>query len=101
MNPIFDFFLGAYYNKESHIIVLEAIVFFTGIYSVWLAKKTSVLAYPVGLIATIITFYLFLKDGLLGDMMLNLYWSAMSIYGWWNWSRKKEDTPDRQGDRGE
>ena len=24
-------------------------------------------------------------------MMMNLYYSIMSIYGWWNWSRKKDD----------
>ena len=29
-------------------------------------------------------------------MMMNFYWSAMSIYGWWNWSRKKDDEPVAQ-----
>jgi nicotinamide mononucleotide transporter len=24
-------------------------------------------------------------------MMMNFYYSIMSIYGWWNWSRKKND----------
>jgi len=79
MNPIFDFFLDR--GKETYIIVLEAIVLVTGILSVWYAKKENILVYPTGLIATIITVYLFFKDGLLGDMMMNFYWSAMSIYG--------------------
>jgi len=91
MNPIFDFFLDSYQGKETLIIVLEAIVFIAGILSVWYAKKENILVYPTGLIATVITVYLFYKDGLLGDMMMNFYWSAMSIYGWWNWSRKKND----------
>ncbi len=90
MNPIFDFFLDAYRGKESYIIVLEGIVFVSGIASVWFAKKENILVYPTGLVATVITVYLFLRDGLLGDMMMNFYWSAMSVYGWWNWSRKKE-----------
>ncbi|MFS4454661.1 nicotinamide riboside transporter PnuC [Maribacter sp. 2304DJ31-5] len=90
MNPIFDFFLEGYQDKEPFIIVLEAIVFVTGIASVWYAKKENILVYPTGLVATVITVYLFLRDGLLGDMMMNFYWSAMSIYGWWNWSRKKD-----------
>lgn len=90
MNLIFDFFLDAYRDKEAYIISLEAIVFVTGILSVWYAKKENILVYPTGLIATVITVYLFFKDGLLGDMMMNFYWSAMSIYGWWNWSRKKD-----------
>ncbi len=91
MSHIFDFFLDSYRGKELYTIVLEAIVFVTGILSVWYAKKENILVYPTGLIATVITVYLFYKDGLLGDMMMNFYWSAMSIYGWWNWSRKKND----------
>lgn len=91
MNQVFDFFLDAYRGKEGFIIALEAIVFVTGILSVWYAKKENILVYPTGLIATVITVYLFFRDGLLGDMMMNFYWSAMSIYGWWNWSRKKND----------
>lgn len=91
MNPIFDFFLSSYQGKEPYIILLEAIVFVAGILSVWYAKKENILVYPTGLVATIITVYLFYRDGLLGDMMMNFYWSAMSIYGWWNWSRKKSD----------
>jgi len=90
MSQIFDFFLDAYRGKETYIIILESIVLVTGIMSVWYAKKENILVYPTGLIATIITVYLFFRDGLLGDMMMNFYWSAMSIYGWWNWSRKKE-----------
>jgi len=91
MNPIFDFFLDAYRDKDTYIIVLEAIVFITGILSVWFAKKENIWVYPTGLVATVITVYLFLRDGLLGDMMMNFYWSAMSIYGWWNWARKKDN----------
>ena len=91
MNPIFDFFLDAYKGKEATIIFLEAIVFVAGILSVWFAKKENIWVYPTGLLATVITVYLFLKDGLLGDMMMNVYWSAMSIYGWWNWSRTKDN----------
>ncbi len=89
MSPIFDFFLDAYRGKETYIIILEAIVFVSGILSVWFAKHENIWVYPTGLLATVITVYLFLRDGLLGDMMMNFYWSAMSIYGWWNWSRKK------------
>lgn len=91
MNHIFDFFIDSYRNKDSHIIVLEVIVLVTGIASVWYAKKESILVYPMGLVATVITVYLFLRDGLLGDMLMNLYFSIMSIYGWWNWSRTKND----------
>ncbi|WP_290698784.1 nicotinamide riboside transporter PnuC [Lacinutrix sp.] len=91
MNHIFDFFLEPYYTRETYLIILEAIAFLFGIASVIYAKKENILVYPVGLVATVITVYLFLHDELMGDMMMNFYYSIMSLYGWWNWSRKKEN----------
>lgn len=36
--------------------------------------------------------YLLLKWVLLGDMMINGYYFIMSIYGWYVWTRKVDDT---------
>jgi len=91
MSPIFDFFLDAYKNTPTYQIVLEAIAFVFGIVSVWFAKQENILVYPTGIICTIITVYLLYINQYFGDMMMNFYYSIMSIYGWWNWSRKKND----------
>lgn len=91
MTEIVDFFIDAYRNTSTTYIALEAIAFVFGIASVWYAKKENILVYPTGLIATIITVYLLYKAEYFGDMMMNFYYSVMSIYGWWNWSRKKDD----------
>lgn len=91
MSPIFDFFFDPYKNREFSLIVLEAIAFFFGIASVVYAKKENILVYPTGLVATVITVYLFYIDALFGDMMMNFYYSIMSIYGWWNWARVKQN----------
>jgi len=56
-----------------------------------LAKKQNILVYPVGLVATTITVYLLYVAGYLGDMILNGYYSIMSIYGWYKWSEKPEN----------
>ena len=93
MNPIFEFFLKAYHNAPTSQIVLEAIAFVFGILSVWYAKKEDILVYPTGIICTVITVYLLYVNQYFGDMMMNLYYSIMSVYGWWNWSRKKENKP--------
>ena len=89
-----DFFLDAYKNASYLQILLEFIAFVLGIMSVVYAKKENILVYPTGLIATIITTYLLWIAGYLGDMMINLYFSIMSIYGWWNWTRKSENEED-------
>ncbi|WP_178990829.1 nicotinamide riboside transporter PnuC [Winogradskyella schleiferi] len=91
MNQIFDFFLNAYQNAPTYQIVLEAVAFVFGIASVWYAKQENILVYPTGIICTVITVYLLYINQYLGDMMMNFYYSVMSLYGWWNWSRKKNN----------
>jgi nicotinamide mononucleotide transporter len=91
MNQVSDFFIQAYKDSPTYLIVLEAIAFVFGIMSVWYAKKANILVYPTGLICTIITVYLLYINTYFGDMMMNFYYSIMSIYGWWNWSRKKDN----------
>ncbi|MDM1037926.1 nicotinamide riboside transporter PnuC [Myroides odoratimimus] len=85
-----DFFFGAYRETSTLQIVLESIVFIFGIMSVWYAGKENILIYPTGIIATIITVYLLYVIGYYGDMILNGYYSIMSVYGWYNWSRQKD-----------
>ena len=57
----------------------------------FLHTSSNILVYPTGIICTIITVYLLYVNEYFGDMMMNIYYSSMSIYGWWNWSRKKDD----------
>ncbi len=85
-----DFFLESYKDASAILIVMEFLAFSLGIWSVLLAKKVNIWVYPTGLVATIITTYLLFVAGYLGDMMLNGYFSLMSIYGWYQWSSKKE-----------
>lgn len=86
-----DFFLDAYKNAPMWKIVLEFIAFVLGIASVWYAKKENILVYPTGLIATLITTYLLFVAGYLGDMMINAYFSIMSVYGWYRWAKGKSE----------
>ena len=91
MNEIYDFFLEAYSNSPTFIIILEFLAFIFGIISVVYAKKENILVYPTGIICTVITIYLLYRAQYFGDMMMNVYYSIMSVYGWWNWSRIKDN----------
>ncbi|XLS28829.1 nicotinamide riboside transporter PnuC [Flavobacteriaceae bacterium M23B6Z8] len=90
MNEIIDFFIRSYQETPTIFILLEAIAFVFGIASVYYAKKENILVYPTGLVATVITVYLLYKAAYFGDMAMNFYYSIMSIYGWYNWARRKE-----------
>jgi nicotinamide mononucleotide transporter len=93
---VLDFFFEPYNGRSVLLIVLEAIAFVFGIASVYLAKKEHIGVYPTGIVATLITMYLFFIDRLLGDMIMNAYYSIMSFYGWYEWSRVQDQKKVRQ-----
>ena len=68
----------------------EYVAVFAGIASVWFSRKENILVYPVGLINTVIYIYISFKYHLLGEASVNFYYTVMSIYGWWLWTRKDQ-----------
>lgn len=86
-----DFLFEQYKNYPTHEIVLELTAIFFGLLSVWYAKKDNIWVFPTGIINTAIYVYLLWKWSLIGDMMINFYYVIMSIYGWYHWTRKKDD----------
>ncbi|MGB1448885.1 MAG: nicotinamide riboside transporter PnuC [Flavobacteriaceae bacterium] len=89
MDPLFDFFFGQYSAYLPQDIVLELVGVMLGLASVWYAKQNKVAVYPTGMISTAIFVYLLWKWFLLGDMLINAYYFAMSVYGWYFWTQKK------------
>ena len=92
MNHIFDFFFSQYSEYATADIVLEIVAVIFGFLSVWYSKQNKILVFPTGMISTLIFVYLLLKWELLGDMMINAYYFAMSVYGWYVWTRKVDET---------
>ena len=92
MNQVFNFFFEQYATYETIDIVLEIIAVAFGFLSVWFSKQNKIWVFPTGMISTSIFVYLLLKWSLLGDMMINGYYFIMSVYGWYVWTRKIDDT---------
>ena len=73
---------------------LEYIAVFAGIISVVFSRIENIWVYPTGLINTVIYIYLSFKYHLIGEASVNFYYTVMSIYGWWLWTRKdRQDKP--------
>lgn len=70
---------------------VEIIAFTFGVVSVWFEKQENILVFPTGLVNVTLTMYVCYHALLYGDMGINGYYFAMSFYGWYNWSRKKDD----------
>jgi len=92
MNQLFNFFFEQYASYETIDVFLEIIAVVFGFLSVWFSKLNKIWVFPTGMISTSIFVYLLLKWGLLGDMMINGYYFIMSVYGWYVWTRKINDT---------
>ncbi len=86
-----DFFFSQYRDYTWTAIFLELVGVLFGLISVWYAKKDNVLVFPTGIISTTIFIYLLWQWSLLGDMMINGYYTIMSVYGWHHWTQKKNN----------
>lgn len=91
MDSIYQWFLAPYEGYTPLFIALEAMSAFFGILSVWYIKKNSILGYPTGIISTATYVYLLYEWGIYGDAVVNVYYTAMSVYGWWVWATVRTD----------
>lgn len=85
--PFSDFFSSLLHGLK-HTSFLEYIAVVSGIVSVWFSRKTSVWVYPTGLLNTVIYIWLSYQASLYGEASVNLYYTVMSLYGWWIWTQR-------------
>ena len=70
---------------------LEFLAVFFGIASVLFSRKENIWVYPTGIINTVMyTWFCFRWWSLYAEGSLNFYYTIMSIYGWYVWTRKKD-----------
>ena len=91
MQDIIDFFLSPYAEATTFDIILEITAAFFGVLSVIFAKRGNILVFPTGIISTGIYIYITYVVGYLGDFTINIYYTAMSIYGWILWSNVTQE----------
>jgi len=88
---IYDLFVKPYESYTYLQILLEGTGSVFGILSVYFSIKKNIWVYPTGIISTLIYVYILFNFGLLGDCLINVYYTAMSIYGWILWSESSDD----------
>lgn len=88
---IFDMLLAPYreYTPLQTGLELTGAVF--GVASVVFSIRKNIWVYPTGIISTLIYVYLLFNAGLLGDMLINVYYTVMSVYGLILWNRNRTD----------
>ena len=71
--------------------IFEFLAVISGVSGVWLAKKEKVWLYPVGIVSVLLWIYLCWIGKLYGQSLINVFFFAMNIYGWFNWLRKDKN----------
>ena len=61
------------------------------LWSVWLIAKRNVLTWPVGIASVLLYFALFYQIRLYSDALEQVYYLGASAYGWWYWTRSKQE----------
>lgn len=89
---MWDFLFSQYKDYDTFSIWLEFIAVIFGLISVLFARVNNILVYPTGIISTLIFIYLLFQWSLIGDFIINIYYTIMSIYGWILWAKRKNDT---------
>ena len=72
-------------------LIIEVIAVATGLLSVWYSKKINVLVFPIGIISVLLYVFIFIKNGLFANAVINFLYFAISVFGWWNWKRQKSN----------
>lgn len=78
-------------SQFSNIDALQWAILVLGISEVLLAKVNNILLYPAGIAATTLAIYSLFTAQLYAECVLHLYYIVMSVYGWWHWTKKKNE----------
>ena len=70
---------------------LEWLGTISGFACVYLAAKQNIWNWPVAIISVLAYSILFYEYKLYGDAVLQLYFLATSVYGWYYWLKRKEE----------
>lgn len=62
-----------------------------GLISVFLAAKTNILTWPTGILNEAAFFIIFFQVQLYSDMLLQVFFFAVTLYGWYFWKKEEEE----------
>jgi nicotinamide mononucleotide transporter len=69
----------------------ETVGFITGILCIWYNTKAHVYGWPLAIISVSSYFVVFFESKLYADMVLQIVYVILNIYGWWNWKKDADN----------
>ncbi|EJM60442.1 nicotinamide riboside transporter PnuC [Pseudomonas sp. GM48] len=78
---------------------LELFAAALGVIAVWLTVKQNAWCWPIGLVMVLLYSWIFFEVKLYSDMLLQVVYAALQLYGWWQWTRFDDTTHGREVSR--
>jgi len=78
----------------STLLALEIVAAACGLTCVYLQTKEKILAWPFGIVSVLLYVIIFYESFLYSDVLLHAIYIILNAYGWWYWSKKKDDAVD-------
>ncbi|RMT56029.1 Nicotinamide mononucleotide transporter [Pseudomonas coronafaciens pv. atropurpurea] len=74
---------------------LELFAAAIGVIAVWLTVKQNPWCWPIGLVMVVIYIWIFFDVKLYSDMLLQVIYAGLQVYGWVQWTRHGNGLPAR------
>ncbi|QRX82829.1 nicotinamide riboside transporter PnuC [Glaciimonas sp. PAMC28666] len=68
---------------------LEIIAVIISALAVWLTARRNIWCWPVGCVSVLLYARIFFDAKLYSDLLLQLIFFVMQVYGWWSWTRNQ------------
>lgn len=75
---------------------LELFAAALGVIAVWLTVKQNPWCWPIGLVMVLLYSWIFFEVKLYSDMLLQVVYAVLQLYGWWQWTRAGAQHQGRQ-----
>ena len=75
---------------------LELFAAVLGVIAVWLTVKQNPWCWPIGLVMVLLYSWIFFDVKLYSDMLLQVVYAVLQLYGWWQWTRAGAQHHGRQ-----
>jgi nicotinamide mononucleotide transporter len=72
-----------------HWLELAGVV--TAALGIWLTTRRLLICWPITLVSIFIYMVVFFRAGLFSDALLQVFFVAFTVYGWWHWWRGVRD----------
>lgn len=85
----FQDWLKLFQEQILNTSIIEWIVVAFGISEVLLAKRNNIWLYPTGIVSILLGMFLLFRANLYAEIVLNVYYLIMSVYGWVIWKTRE------------